>query len=118
VRVERTVRQVGGGARPCLTVDAAGPLPSPVVLAFGGVPIGRTVRVRAGVVDDPGIVPGPARLSVQLDGEDVGAAEIPGPGFAPFDFETSRFAARFRTVTLVITTTAGAPLCLDAVTLP
>jgi hypothetical protein len=58
-------------------------------------------------------------VAVVVDGEEAGAAELAGAGFAPFQVDTTRYAAAVRPMSLVLTT-PGAPaeVCLDAVTLP
>ena len=121
IRVERTVREVAGAPRPCLT-------------AVDHRACGRAARDRvpgrAGRARRSGATPAspagagtrcgaPVRIAVRIDGEEAGAVELAGPGFAPFEIDTSHLAGRFHTVTLVLTS-PGAPgtLCLDAVTLP
>jgi hypothetical protein len=120
VRVERAVREVGGLPRPCLVAPPDQEAGAPLTLAFAGVPVGRVLRGHAGIAGDPpGAGEAPVRISALVDGEDAGEVEIAGPGWRAFQLDTSRFAGRARTVSLVLTA-AAAPgrLCLDAVTLP
>ena len=119
IRVERTVREVAGAPRPCLTASITAPADAPLAIAFPGVPVGRVVRGHAGAVGRGNALPAPVRIAVRIDGEEAGAAELAGPGFAPFEIDTGHLAGRLHTVTLVLTS-PGAPgtLCVDAVTLP
>jgi hypothetical protein len=113
-RVAREVRDVGGAPRPCL-VAALGD-GAPLVVAFPPVRVGRLVRGHAGAL---GGGAGPLRISVVVDGEEAGSAELSGPGFAAFEVDTTRFGGVARAVSLVLTSAgAGAEVCLDAVTLP
>jgi len=120
VRVERTLREVDGAPRACLSVEPGGPLGAPLVLDFPGLTVGRLLRGHAGLAGEaPRGEPPVVRVSVQIDGEEAGAAEVPLRGWAAFQVDTTRFAARGRDVSLVITSArpAGA-LCLDAVIVP
>lgn len=117
--VERTVREVGGLPRPCLLASPDAAAGAPLSLAFPDVPVGRVVRGHAGLAGDPPGVRTPVRIAVLVDGEEAGAAELSAPGWSAFQIDTSRFAGRSRTLSLVLTTTGRpGPLCLDAVTLP
>lgn len=112
-RVAREVRDVGGAPRPCLVAAlGAGP---PLVVEFPPVRVGRSVRGHGGAIDGGDA---PLRVSVVVDGEEAGAAEISGAGFLPFEVDTTRFAGEVRRVALVLTPSGGADVCLDAVTLP
>lgn len=118
VRLERTLREVGGVARPCLAVALPAALPAPLALRFPGVPVGRFLRGHAGIAGArrPG-----ARLSISVlvGGEEAGAVELEPAGFVPFQVDTVRFAGRAGEVTLVLT--AAGPvgdLCLDGMTIP
>jgi hypothetical protein len=112
--VAREVRDVGGAPRPCL-VAALGE-GAPIVIAFPPVRVGRRVRGHAGAL---GAAAAPLRVSVVVDGEEAGSAEISGPGFVPFEVDTTRFGGELRRLSLVLTSSgAGADVCLDAVTLP
>jgi hypothetical protein len=119
VRVERAVREVAGVPRPCLTASMTAPAGAPLALAFPGVPVGRVVRGHAGAAGRGRTLAAPVRIAVQIDGEEAGAAELSGPGFAPFEIDTRHLGGRLHAVTLVLTS-PGAPgtLCLDAATLP
>jgi hypothetical protein len=117
-RVQRSLREVAGRARPCLALGPLGPLHAPLRLRFASVPVGRAVRGHAGVV---GPAPAGARLgiTVLLDGEEAGAVELSPDGFAPFRVETARFAGPVRELALALT--APGPigeLCLDGMVLP
>jgi hypothetical protein len=115
--VERTVREVGGAARPCLSLSSPAPLATPLVLAFPPARIGRTVDGHAGTTGAVAAAP-PVRVAVLLDGEEVGAAELAAPGWSPFRVDTSRSAGQVRTISLVVTSPAPLSLCLDALVLP
>lgn len=120
IQVERTVREVDGIPRPCLSASLDTPPGAPLAIAFPAVPVGHALRGHAGAAGDRGgELQAPVRISVQVDGEEAGAAELTGAGFAPFEIETGHLAGVSRTVTLVITS-PGAPgaICLDAETLP
>ncbi|MFO0582092.1 MAG: hypothetical protein U0229_07470 [Anaeromyxobacter sp.] len=115
-RVERTLREVAGAARPCLSISPAGPLPAPLALAFRDAPVGRWLRGHAGVADGPA---GQVGISVVVDGEAIGGTEVATAGWTAFRVDTARLAGPAREVALVLT--AAAPvgdLCLDAVTTP
>lgn len=120
LRVERTVREVDGVPRPCLSVSLDAPPGAPLALAFPGVPLARAVRGHAGVAGGRGHTPGATvRIAVLVDGEEAGAVEVAGGGFEPFEIDTAHLPPGFHVVTLVLTS-PGAPgtLCLDAETLP
>jgi hypothetical protein len=115
--ITRSVREVGGRPRPCLV--ATGVAAGPVALTFPAVPMGRVLRGHAGIAGDPGGAGSQIRIGVQVDGEEVGAAELAGAGWSPFQIDTSRFAERVRPLTLTVNAAGIAgPVCLDAVTLP
>jgi hypothetical protein len=115
--VAREVRDVGGVARPCLTASAAAPLEAAVAVAFPSVRVGRTLHGHSGPA---GSAPGPApvRIAVLLDGEEVGAAELPGATWTPFHVDMTRSAGQVRTLSLVLTSPGPIALCLDALVLP
>jgi hypothetical protein len=116
-QVERTVRDVGGTARPCLSIASAGPLEMPLVVTFPPSRIGRTIDGHAGAAR-PGGDAAPVRVAVLLDGEEIGSAELSGGGWAPFRIDTSRSAGQVRAVGLVVTSPAPLSLCLEAMVLP
>ena len=114
--ITRSVRQVGGRPRPCLVMT--GLAAAPLVLRFPAVPVGRAVRGHAGIAGDPGAAASSVRIDVQVDGEQVGTAEVSGAGWRAFRIDTSRFAGRPQLVTLTVSAPgARGPVCLDAVTL-
>jgi hypothetical protein len=116
-RVEREVREIAGAPRPCLVVGLeAG---APVSIGFPGVRVGRVLHGHVGALG----APAPVRISVVVNGEEAGAAEVTGGAFAAFQVDTTRLGGEARHVTLVLTTPgaddAGASeFCLDAMTLP
>lgn len=117
-RVAREVREIGGAPRACLAVGVVGG-GAPLSIAFPSVRIGRLVRGHVGVPGGGIAEAEPLRVSVVIEGEEAGAAEISGAGFVAFQVDTTRFAGIARPLTLVLTRpAAGADLCLDAVTLP
>jgi hypothetical protein len=113
---ERQVREVAGAPRPCLVLRPGGG--EPLTVDFAAVRVGRVVRGHVGAIG-PASLAAPIRVAVVVDGEEAGAAELAGAGFAPFQVDTTRYAAAVRPMSLVLTT-PGAPaeVCLDAVTLP
>ena len=112
--VSRDVRDVGGAPRPCV-VAALGE-GEPLVIAFPPVRVGRSLRGHGGPVGDGAA---PLRVSVVVDDEEAGSAEIAaGHAFAPFEVDTARFAGDGRRVSLVLTPAGAGAVCLDAVTLP
>jgi hypothetical protein len=115
VGVRREVREVGGAARPCLVASAGRGLP--LALTFPAVRVGRVVRGHLGALGGASL-PAPVRVAVRVEAEEAGAAEISGPGFVPFEVDTSRFAGAAHPLSIVLTTPGDAELCLDAVTLP
>jgi hypothetical protein len=117
--VVRTVREVDGVPRPCLSLGLAAPPPAPVVISFPAVPLGRTVRAHLGAAGGAAHREAPVRVAILAEGEEVGAAELGGPGFPAFEADTARLAGRFGSVSLVVTASGPAgDLCLDAVVLP
>lgn len=129
VTVAREVRDVDGIARPCLVASPNPEVGAPLSIAFSEVPMGRAIRVHAAALAAP---EAPLRLAVQVDGEEVGAAELSARGgWSPLQIDTTRHAGRARTVALVLTGGLGKigarpapaavrapPVCLDAATLP
>jgi hypothetical protein len=116
-KVERTVREVGGAARPCLSITSAAPLEAPLVVTFPPTRIGRTIDGHAGAAG-AGESPAPVRVALLLDGEEIGAAELDATGWAPFRIDTSRSAGQVRAIGLVVTSPARLALCLEALVLP
>jgi hypothetical protein len=116
VELERSVREIGGVPRPCLSTAAATPLDAPLVLAFPGSRIGRTLQGHAGAT--VGAASAPVRVAVLLEDEEVGSAELASGGWAPFRIDTSRSAGQARRLSLVVTSPGPLSLCLDAVVLP
>jgi hypothetical protein len=112
-RLAREMREVAGAPRPCLA--AALRAGAPVVIAFPPLRVGRLLRGHAGAL---GPTAGPLRVSVLVDGEEAGAAELAGREFAPFEIDTTRFGGEQRRLSLVLTTASEADVCLDALTLP
>ncbi|BDG05774.1 serine/threonine-protein kinase [Anaeromyxobacter oryzae] len=120
VEVVRTMREVGGAPRPCLTAPAEAGAGAPLTITFPALPIGRTLRGHAGIAGDPARARDAAvRIAVRIDGEEAGAADVAGAGWRTFAIDTGRFAGRMREVALVVGAPGPTgPLCLDAVTLP
>jgi len=120
-RVERTVREIGGAARPCLSITSAAPLDLPLVVTFPPSRIGRTLDGHAGAAGAGAVAAGtaaPVRVAVLLDGEEIGSAELSAAGWSPFRIDTSRSAGQVRAIALVVTSPARLALCLDALVLP
>jgi hypothetical protein len=113
--VERTVREIDGVPRPCLSAAAPATLDEPLVVTFPETRIGRTLHGHVGQVGAGG---GALRIAVQLDGEEVGAAEIEVASWAPFRVDMTRAAGQARSLSLVLTSPAPIDVCLDAVVLP
>ncbi len=113
-RIERSVRDVAGSPRPCIVATLGAAAPSPLVLSFPSVRIGRTVHGHAAHL---GSGSGRIRVSAQVDGEDAGEAEV-GDSPHPFRIDTTRFSGRNGTLTLAVTLPDAGALCLDAVVLP
>jgi hypothetical protein len=117
VRVVRTVREVEGRPRPCLSLSLPGSPGAPLQLEFPGVLAGRVLRGRAAGADG-GASGAPVRVAVQVDGRDVGAVEA-GGGDAPFLLDTREHAGRLVTVALAVTWPAPAgAVCLEALAEP
>lgn len=118
VRLERAVREVGGAPRPCIAVSLGQRLSAPLAVSFPPVVVGRVLRGHVGALGAPALAE-PLRISVQIDGEEAGAAEVSGKGFVPFLVDTGRFAGVARPLSLVVTTPGAPPgICLDAATVP
>jgi hypothetical protein len=113
-RVAREVRELGGAPRFCLVASlGAG---APLVVAFPPVRVGRLVRGHGGALSAGGA---PLRVSVVVEGEEAGSAELSGRGYQAFEIDTTRFAGEARPLSLVLTSAgAGTDVCLAAVTLP
>ena len=115
--IERTVREVDGAARPCLSATTAVPLDAPLEIAFSPSRVGRIVGGHVGLAGrDPAAAP--VRIAVLLDGEEIGATEIARDGWAPFRIDTTRSAGQVRAISLVVTSPARLALCLEALVLP
>ncbi len=116
VRITREVRELAGAPRPCIvTTLTAG---APLSVAFPPVRVGRIVRGHAGALRAGGFAD-PLRVSVLLDGDEVGAVELAGAGFVPFEIDTTRSAGTARRISVVLSSPApDVELCLDLVTLP
>jgi hypothetical protein len=113
----RAVRDVAGVPRPCLSASAPAPLDQPVAVSFPPMRIGRTLHGHAGLAAGAG--PGaPVRVSVLLDDEEIGSAELSGTGWTPFRVDMTRSAGQTRSLSLVLTSPGRLALCLDAVVLP
>jgi hypothetical protein len=113
--VERSVREVGGVPRPCLSALAPATLDEPLVLTFPPTRIGRTLH---GHVGQLGAADAPLRISVQLEGDEIGAAELEAAAWTPFRVDMTRAAGQTRPLSLVLTSPAPLDVCLDAVVLP
>jgi hypothetical protein len=115
VTVERSVRDVGGVPRPCLATTATAPLDAPLVIEFSAARLGRTVQGHAGAA---GARSTPVRIGVQLEGEELGAAEIAAPTWTQFRIDTTRVAGQVQPLALVLTSPGPLAVCLDAMVLP
>jgi hypothetical protein len=118
VRVAREVRDVGGAPRPCLVAAPNPEAGAPLALTFDAIPMGRAIRGHAAAL---GAGTAPVRLAVQIDGEEVGAVEIPaGAGWRQFQIDTTRHAGGIEPLAFVVTAAGpdAPPVCFDAVTLP
>jgi hypothetical protein len=116
--VERSVREVAGVPRPCLSAAAPTPLDAPLVVEFPPGRIGRTLHGHAGIAGGDGSPGPPVRIAVHLDGEEVGAAEIELAAWSSFRIDMSRVAGQTLPLALVVTSPAPLALCLDAAVLP
>jgi hypothetical protein len=114
--VSRTVRDVGGVPRPCLSASSPAPLQAPVAIAFQPLRIGRTLRGHLGAAGDARGA-GPVRIAALLDEEEVGAVEVTPAGWTPFQIDMTRSAGQARSLTLVLTSPGRLALCLDAMVL-
>ncbi len=115
--IERSVREVAGVARPCLVATAPARLDFPLVIALPPIRLGGTLHGHAGTPGGAGAA-APVRVAVQLDGEELGAAEVVPQAWASFRIDTTRVAGQTRPLALVVTSPAPLALCLDAVVLP
>ncbi len=114
VRVQREMRDVAGSPRPCIVATFESAAAAALALSFPSLRIGRMVHGHAAHL---GAERGPIRISVQVDGEDAGDAEIVGDA-RPFRIDTTRFAGRSGTLTLALTASGARSVCLDGVVLP
>lgn len=112
----REVREVAGAPRPCVVArPGAG---QSLALGFAPLRLGRLVRGHVGAAGGAAL-PGTVRVSLAVDGEGAGSAEVSGAGFVPFQIDTARWAGQVRPVSLSVVLPAAAPeLCIDAATLP
>ncbi len=123
VVVAREVREVDFLPRPCLHAHPSPQPGAPLTIAFQGVPLGRALRGHTGIVGaEAPAGEAPIRLSVKIDGADVGAAEEPPgrPGWHTFQLDTTRYAGHVGAVTFTVEAAAAdhRHLCFDAYTLP
>jgi hypothetical protein len=118
--VQRSVREVAGVPRPCLSVEAPVGIDAPLVLAFPDVRIGRTLHGHAGLAGAVRASPSgtPVRIAVELEGEEVGSAEVTPSGWDAFRIDMTRVAGHTRRLALVVTSPGPLALCLDALVLP
>ncbi len=116
-QVERSVREVGGVPRPCLAATAPAGVGAPLIVEFSPTRIGRTLYGHAGPAGQ-GLGGALVRIAVQLDGEEVGAAEISPTAWGSFRIDMTRVAGQTRPLALVLTSPGPLALCLDAVVLP
>jgi hypothetical protein len=116
--VAREVREVDAVARPCILAVPDPSARGNLALTFPAVAIGRSLRGHAAVV---GAGAAPVRLAARIDGEGVGAVEIPGNGaWRTFQLDTARFAGAIRSLGLEVTGSGPdvPPVCIEALTLP
>jgi hypothetical protein len=113
--IARTVREVDGVARPCLSALAPATLDEPLVVTFPPTRIGRTLLGHVGRVGGEGA---PLRISLQLEGDEIGAAEIDVAAWTPFRVDLARAAGQTRPLSLVLTSPAPLDVCLDAAVMP
>ncbi len=123
LRVAREVREMDLLPRPCLYAHPGPDAAAPLTIVFPEVPVGRVLRGHTGIAGDAARRGGsPVRLTVKVDGEELGAVEEPPrqPGWHVFQMDTSRHAGRPHL--LAFTVTAADPgarwFCFDAMTLP
>ena len=123
VRVSREVREVDFLPRTCVVASPGGDPSHPLTIEFPDVPMGRALRGHIAAAGDAGQGTGsPVRMSVRVDGEDLGEVDEPAghTGWHPFAFDTTRFAGRSLPVSLRLSFARPArePTCLAAATLP
>jgi len=125
--VTRIVADVGGIPRPCLSLDGVGV--EPLAVAVSIVPVGRLLRGHAAVAARLDQAPGPpghaeaargaqVRVTVRIDGEEAGTADLVAGGWRPFRIDTGRWAGQAHAVVLEARAAGPASLCLEAVTAP
>jgi hypothetical protein len=111
------VRQLdaGGVPRRCLLLE---PQPEqPVTVPFGAIQLGRTLAGHALLLSGAGSAP--ARIAFRVDDEEVGALLLGGPGWRPFELDTSRHAPGAHAVSVMVSGSGSTgPLCLEALALP
>lgn len=122
-RVAREVREMDLLPRPCLFAHPGADPAAPLSIEFPEVPMGRLLRGHTGIAGDAALRgTSPVRLSVKVDGEELGAAQEPprAPGWHLFQMDTARHAGRQHTLTFTVTAAdPGARwFCFDAMTLP
>lgn len=111
--VARTVREVAGAPRPCVSFSSAAPVEAPVAIAFPPQRIGRMVHGHVGPTGEAAGA-GPVRIALLLDGDEVGAAEVTSGGWSTFRIDTTRSAGQTRALTLLVTSPGRLAVCLDA----
>jgi hypothetical protein len=116
-RLERSVREVGGVPRPCLAAAAPAGMGAPLIVEFPATRIGRTLHGHAGPAGR-GTGSALVRIAVQLDGEEVGAAEVSPAAWGAFRIDMTRVAGQTRPLALVLTSPGPLAMCFDAVVLP
>jgi hypothetical protein len=112
--VERSVREVQGMPRPCVAAASPAALGAPLVVEFPAARLGRTLQGHAGSLGGSS----PIRIAVQLDGDEIGAAELSEPGWTAFRIDTTRSAGQVRPLAIVLTSPGPLAVCLDALVLP
>ena len=95
----------------------------PVAIEFPAVPMGTRLRGHTGIIgDDMFRGRAPVRLSVNVDGREIGATEEPPatPGWHAFQFDTAQFAGQAHAVSFAVTSpdAQDRSFCFDALTLP
>jgi hypothetical protein len=111
--IARTVREVAGAPRPCLSVSSAAPVEAPLAIALPPQRIGRIVHGHVGPTGDAAGA-APVRVALLLDGDEVGAAEVTSDGWSTFRVDTTRSAGQTRALSLLVTSPGRLALCLDA----
>ena len=123
LRVARQVREMDFLPRPCVYAHPGPDPASPLTIELPEVPMGRVLRGHTGIAGDAARRGGgPVRLSVKVDGEELGAVEEPPrrPGWHVFQLDTTRQAGRphLLTFTVAARDPSARWFCFDAMTLP